>query len=87
MEMLFLTASPSLLRPDGIRECSEAVKANTSKKGKKKGGGGQTEGSKQEEQSWSRQRKDKLLLLVFTLLIFCLQEQTWKREKQNCPFC
>lgn len=34
MEMLFLTALPSLLWPDGIRERPEAVKANTSKKEK-----------------------------------------------------
>lgn len=38
MEMLFLTAPPSLLWPDGIRERSEAVKANTSKKRKRKRG-------------------------------------------------
>ena len=38
MEMLFLTVPPSLLWPDGIRERSEAVKANTSKKRKREGG-------------------------------------------------
>lgn len=51
MEMLFLTASPSLLWPDGIRECSEAVKANTSKKKKKENveGGGGIWGDEKEE--------------------------------------
>lgn len=39
MEMLFLTAQPSLLWPDGIRARSEAVKANTSKKGMRGMGG------------------------------------------------
>lgn len=81
--------SPRRLLCCGQMELESAQKPwrQTHQKKKKKREGGQTEGSKQEEQSWSRQRKDKLLLLVFTLLIFCLQEQTWKREKQNCPFC
>lgn len=38
MEMIFLIAPPSLLWPDGIRERSEAVKANTSKRRKREGG-------------------------------------------------
>lgn len=40
MEMLFLTAPPSLLWPDGIRVRSEAVKANTSKKANQGNGEG-----------------------------------------------
>ena len=45
MEMIFLTAPPSLLWPDGIRERSEAVKANTSKRRKR-------EGRRVQEGSW-----------------------------------
>lgn len=59
MEMLFLTAQPSLLWPDGIRECSEAVKTNIRKKRRRgeeemgMGGGKRMEGQrKRERQEW-----------------------------------
>lgn len=65
MEMLFLTASPSLLRPDGIRECSEAVKANTSKKEKKKKVGGANRGKQTGRAKLVKTKKGQIAAACF----------------------
>lgn len=64
MEIIFLTAPPSLLWPDGIRERSEAVKTNTSKK---KGGQEEEEEEKEEEEKQTERNKqeEESLILAF----------------------
>lgn len=71
MEMLFLTAPPSLLWPDGIRERSEAVKANTSKRERRgKGrneGGGQRRRNEGEKKQIGRKQAKKLRVGILRL--------------------
>ena len=56
MEMLSLAAPPSLLWPDGIRERSEAVKANTSKtRGRERRREGRREGRQEREMGGVRE--------------------------------